>query len=387
MSVLIRDLLNFKEFETAKVIAGEKGLLNEVLRVNFLELTLQEFQENLCLDVEKFISIGDFYLTSSHFFDKKDVDFYEEFSSLIRQRSSGICIVGYREGLIDHKIFKLVNDNGYPVISLDYRTPYSNLIDAVMNAIIRDKLDKRIDYILHRIMNFDCHYKQIIEYLEEINPNLKDNYVTLFIGVPNNNITNMIRNRIWTETREVLVHKLNRGTLVTITTRENDYKALTREIEKLKALITSHFSGVNIGISDYYEELKCFKESINEAIFSYKVAKKSNTFTMEHSELGIERWLNKLKNDKDLLSYVNDVLKPITDYEKDNNIELMKIIKAFVACEGNYKSISKELYLHENTVRYRMDKIKDILNVGSDKVTLYTKLNIVVKLNKILDLS
>ncbi|WP_432667051.1 PucR family transcriptional regulator ligand-binding domain-containing protein [Wukongibacter baidiensis] len=386
MSVLIRDLLNFKEFETAKVIAGENGLLNEVLRVNFLELTLQEFKESLCLDVEKFVSVGDFYLTSSHFFDKEDVNFYEEFSYLIKQRSSGICIVGYRDGLIDDSIFKLVNENGYPIISLDYRTAYSNIIDAVMNAIIRDKLDKRIDDILYRIMNSGCDHRQIVEYLEEINPNLKDNYVTLFIGVPNDNLTNMIRNRIWTENREVLVHKLNKGTLVTITTMENDYKILAKEIEKLKTLIIGHFSGVHIGISDYYEDLKYFKESVNEAVFAYKIARKSNVLTMGHRELGIERWLNKLKKDKDLLSYVNDVLKPITDYEKDNNIELMKIVRAFVEYEGNYKSISKELYLHENTVRYRMDKIKDILNVGSDKVTLYTKLNIMVKLSDILDL-
>lgn len=386
MSVLIRDLLNFKEFETAKVIAGERGLSNELSRVNFLELTIKEFQEKLGLDVGQFVSVGDFYLTSSQFLGKKNVDFYEEFSYLIKQRSSGICIVGYKEGLINERILKLVNDNGYPIISLDFRTPYSNIIDVVMNAIIRDKLDKHVDNILHRIMNFDCDYKQIITYLEEINPNLKDNFVTLFIGVPNNNLTNMIRNRIWTENREILVHKLNRGTLVMITTREDDHKTLTREVEKLKKLITSHFSCVNMGISDYYGNRKYFKESVSEAVFAYKYAKKSNAFAIGHSELGIERWLNKLKNDKDLLSYVNDVLKPITDYERDNNIELMKIVKAFVEWEGNYKRISKELYLHENTVRYRMDKIKDILNAGSDKVTLYTKLNIVVKLSDIVNL-
>ncbi|WDV48030.1 PucR family transcriptional regulator ligand-binding domain-containing protein [Clostridiaceae bacterium M8S5] len=385
MGVLIRDLLSFKEFESARVIAGHKGLLNEVLRINFLELTLREFREKICVDVDKFISIGDLYLTSSNFFDKVGVDFYEEFLSLIRQRSCGICIVGYKEGTIDDSIIKLVNDNGYPIIALDYTTAYSNLIDIVMNAIVRDKSDKRIDNLLYKIMHTECSCTQILEYINEMNPNLKNNYVALYIEVPNNNITNMIRNRIFTNNREIFVHRLNKGTLVVIST-DDDFSTIDEEIKKIKELLIKQFNNIIIGVSDYYRSLERFKESINEAIFSFKFARRNKALIVNHNDLGIETWLNKIKDDKDLLSYVNEVLEPIIKYEKENNIDLYKIIKAFVKYEGNYKRISKELYLHENTVRYRMDKIKDILKVGNNKVTLYTKLNIVVILKSILNL-
>lgn len=386
MSISVRDLMNFSVFHSAKIITGKEGLGNKVTRVNFMGVTTREVNEMTDVDIHDLVNDGDFYISGNVFFKRKTVDYYDEFHNLIKQSSSGICIVGYTPGDIDDRILKLCDSHNYPIISLASKTPFSSLVDVIMNAIIRDRLDKRVDFILHKIMNTNCDTKQILDYLEEINPNLYDNFMTLYISTQKEDVTNFIRDRFELNNNSSLIYKYGNGTLLMITSRSNNKNFFIKEIENFKYLIRNHFVEVHIGISDLFNSLKNFKTSVNEAILSNKLAVSRNYFALMHNDLEMEGWLNKMKTDKDMLKYMNQTLKPIYEYEKEHPMDLIKTIEIFVKCEGNYKKMAAELFIHDNTVRYRMEKIKEILNINNSKVSLYSRLNIAVKLSEIIGL-
>lgn len=382
MTIFVRDLLNLNGFENAKVISGKNGLLNTVSRLSFLDSTIKELKEIGVLN--NYFNIGDFLITGSNLIKNRKNIFND--SRTLTDISSGICIVGYEKYLLSKEILELFNKHNYPVIAVPGLVPYHVIIESIMNALNRDKLDKKVNDILNKLIKTNCDYDQILSYVNEINPKLNPNYFTLFITIKNNDITNTIRDTIVDYTEEVIIQKYSNGTIITITTKKMDHSFYKKEIEKIRKNLTDRFTNCYVGVSDSYNNLIYFKQSIEEAIFSNKLAKKRNRNLLKYNDLGVEKWLYQMRENKILINYANDFLQPIIDYDKEYNLNLMEIVRAFVKYEGNFKKISEHIFIHENTVRYRMDKIKSILNANNDKVSFYTKLNMAIKLKEIINL-
>ncbi|MFI3207504.1 MAG: helix-turn-helix domain-containing protein, partial [Eubacteriales bacterium] len=56
-------------------------------------------------------------------------------------------------------------------------------------------------------------------------------------------------------------------------------------------------------------------------------------------------------------SYVNDVFKGCTDKEKD---EIINCLKSYIKNNGSINKIAEELFIHKNTLQYRLSKIKNL---------------------------
>lgn len=62
------------------------------------------------------------------------------------------------------------------------------------------------------------------------------------------------------------------------------------------------------------------------------------------------------------LDFCQSVLKDLYDLNDENKVELMKTLKVFLDNNSDYAMTARQLYVHRNTVRYRVNKCKDILN-------------------------
>lgn len=65
-------------------------------------------------------------------------------------------------------------------------------------------------------------------------------------------------------------------------------------------------------------------------------------------------------------------IRLLDHHEKSLSFDSIKTLEAFIEC-GGYKKAAEKLYIHENTLRYRMQKIGDFLHVNiEDPVVLHT---------------
>nr|WP_243157966.1 helix-turn-helix domain-containing protein [Aminipila terrae] len=55
----------------------------------------------------------------------------------------------------------------------------------------------------------------------------------------------------------------------------------------------------------------------------------------------------------------------------------------FVENDGNYIKTAEALYLHKNTIRYRINKIKELHHMENSELNFYEQLSIAIKLYKI----
>lgn len=118
-------------------------------------------------------------------------------------------------------------------------------------------------------------------------------------------------------------------------------------------------NSVKVGIGSYAQ-----RESLDQ---SYRKAKKV-THWMKRSgpsigvyeDLGLVRFLD--TEDEELLEYLNRrYIDPLRSYDRDNGAELLHSTKVYVDNRWSFVDAAKQLFIHANSVKYRINQVKEIL--------------------------
>jgi hypothetical protein len=79
-----------------------------------------------------------------------------------------------------------------------------------------------------------------------------------------------------------------------------------------------------------------------------------------------------------LRSFRERLLGPLTEYDARHNAELLPTLRSFLACDGSWSACASRMYVHVNTVRYRIGRIEAItgrdLSALSDRVDFFLAL-------------
>ncbi len=141
---------------------------------------------------------------------------------------------------------------------------------------------------------------------------------------------------------------------------------------------------LTIGIGRSYDRAQELYKSYGQAKLIVENLRKTNTKNIKHyDDLGLYRILAFEGLQSELIEFCSDTIKPLIEYDKVNNSELIKTLKTYFECDGNMKKISEKMYMHYNTIIYRVQQIKDI--TGLDLENGDSRLNLEVAL-KAMDL-
>jgi purine catabolism regulator len=87
-----------------------------------------------------------------------------------------------------------------------------------------------------------------------------------------------------------------------------------------------------------------------------------------------------------LRSFAKETVGPLIDYDKERGTELIKTLETYFECRGNLKQVAEKMYVHYNTVLYRLERIVQITNVNLDDAADNLNFQIGLKIIKILDI-
>jgi purine catabolism regulator len=82
-------------------------------------------------------------------------------------------------------------------------------------------------------------------------------------------------------------------------------------------------------------------------------------FVLQHDELGVYRLLSRLPLDE-LRRHCAEAIGPLLDYDRDHNGALVHTLEVFLRCERNRVRAAEELFIHYNTLRYRLTQIDEL---------------------------
>ena len=79
-----------------------------------------------------------------------------------------------------------------------------------------------------------------------------------------------------------------------------------------------------------------------------------------------------------LRSFTERLLGPLADYDARHNAELLPTLRSFLACDGSWSACAARMYVHVNTVRYRIGRIEALtgrdLSALADRVDFFLAL-------------
>ena len=104
-----------------------------------------------------------------------------------------------------------------------------------------------------------------------------------------------------------------------------------------------------------------------------------------HQQIGLFRFIHMINDHNQLRSYRDDYLHELLSHDEKNSDSLCDTLYAYLKLGGNVTATAKELFVHPNTVSYRVRKIHGILGNHFDdpeyRTSLLIALNIHMYLN------
>lgn len=139
-----------------------------------------------------------------------------------------------------------------------------------------------------------------------------------------------------------------------------------------------------VGIGRHYEDVGRLPESYVEAKRAAVVGRKIRQTVVHYDDLGVYRLLAATR-DNELHLFVQDVLGPLIDYDREHDANLVHTLTKYLECGRNVKQTAEALYVHYNTVRYRIERIEELLGGALDDSDRQLALHVGLKAWAIMD--
>lgn len=362
MAVTVRDILKLNDLNDAEVIAGEAGLDRFVGRIATIEKPFSEHFEYSWRVAQK----GDLYMSKLFVFHNDRSKLRDELQFMIESGSSGLVVHRENAGLVDEEMRRYADDNRLPIVSIADRCGFAELTYRITALVVEDKMASIKEDYIHHILHARLDRAGVIETFERINHNFEDNMIVLYVSAPQNIDVSVF----WLGETD-LAQRFRKGVLFVLTAAERDPEKMTAKVRALVESIKTRVPRYRIGIGEIHDDPGDAREAILESIYANAFCEIFSHDIFPFSKLGIYRLIVRIKDDKALRAFRDEIFEPILAYGRDNHIDLLSILRKYIRHDGNYKRMAEELFIHETTARYRMNKIYEILK-AEDKLTFHT---------------
>ncbi|WP_027094450.1 PucR family transcriptional regulator [Cohnella thermotolerans] len=108
---------------------------------------------------------------------------------------------------------------------------------------------------------------------------------------------------------------------------------------------------------------------------------------LHYGDMGIYLLLYRLQGTEELGEFRKMYLRPLLEMDKKQQGELLKTLKTYFQCNCNAKETAERLFVHYNTIIYRLERIKGELGLRLDDPETKLILQFAIKLNELKELA
>lgn len=288
-------------------------------------------------------------------------------------------------------IWGLLNEESTEArVAIEHAALIANLHVEQQN-IIKSIEQRQLNEFLLDLINDNYQAKELLnKKLIDLDITLNDQYVLALVQIEslNNNIMlpsyheilNFFNRSVLCKENNILTG-LDLNNKIIILLPIINYRSL---LELLTQDMSKYFLSLrfSIGVSrEYnYNSLKeCYREAniaLNTIVKHSTIIHDSRIIIVEFSKLYLERVLYSENSDLEMRYIYMETLEPIIQYDKKNNSNFLDTLENFIKNNMNVDVTAQQLYLHKNTIRYRMKLITELINIDLNNLNTIMLLKI-----------
>ncbi len=144
---------------------------------------------------------------------------------------------------------------------------------------------------------------------------------------------------------------------------------------------------VSVGIGTPFNHLSVCRKSVTEAKRSMQILQVCNRKNeiRYYDDIGIYRLLFEFQDQEEFFHIRNGIIGKLLAYDAENNENLAETLETYLDNDRNIAISAQKMYLHRNTLKYRLKKIEEILLCNLSDVNTCFNLRLAFKINKFIE--
>ena len=374
-----KDMMQIPELtEVLKLKAGENGLQKSVRWIYFadcLQCIKSEYR------IENYIHGGEFVVLTN----PSVTDDSRKLLELIRQMyEHGITALGINEGQISGELMRYCEEKKLPLFELSEKYPLIDLSQIICRKLVLEENDRNAaEQLFSSILDAEhLSREQVMAQARYLNIDLEGSFFVAEIAFTSKkaesgwededflaagrNVKRMIRAEFSSFIKQDILILPQAGSIL----------ALIPDREETESRIEEFFSRIvdraqreygmdlRIGVGNSKAYLDEVKKSRNEASAALRAAEVSGLKgqIFFYRDQGIYTLISHVDDTRILDTYVEEKLGKLLQADELNDGNLHETLENYLNCSCNAKKTAEAMFLHRNTLNYRLKKIREILS-------------------------
>ena len=378
----VSDVLSLPILSDTRICAGESGLCNEVLQAGFFEW------EELS-DIPKYFDSNEFIITTLSSAKGNSAESEHIIRSLIYNRPAAILIKDVFFKDLPDSVKQLADKKCVPIVFFS-NAYIDRIFYSIYQLIEMSKSVSNTDNLLSELYNKNPDTRAVEYTLARINPAfLKDAFSILYIsddeimcsdGIDRYYKEFLLNRDMFSEINVsglksiFSIIRYKRGLLIIVSYNVRDSSLISkyedRLLSKLKRLpgFDELFIGTGYSLAGCADFVKAFKN----AIFANVTAILDKQHFVRLDDVDFDYTIYSNINNKAVCEYFDHLISILKDPANKKTM-LLETILAYVEADGNIQQAASKLFQHQNTIRYRIEHVKNIFGT-EQSLTLYSQL-------------
>lgn len=374
MSITVREVWELKEFHSFQLVAGESGLDKRIDSIGILDY---EYAMKSGEDSKKwFFRKHDFVISSLLFAKDNPGILMSAIIDLCNDQVSTLAVKNVCFQELPKNVLEYADEHGLPIFVFGRDDAYFEDIIVCLKGKIAERNDLELqEHRISMFMSGELDIKGQRELNREILSNRVDPYRILYCFIKAENGKKIRDYRKYYPTRErgdgkQSLFYYKGGCFVVVYTHiadagrtDKDY-ARYREflMEQLKMPPEDYW----IGMGEIHENQEELFMAMKESLCAQQYARLFEISRVSYQEMGIYQILLPSYREEWFQRYSRKIIQQLLEFDRRHDGDLYKTTEQYVKNYGNILEVAEKMYLHKNTVRYRINKVREILDMEEE---------------------
>lgn len=146
---------------------------------------------------------------------------------------------------------------------------------------------------------------------------------------------------------------------------ENELRKFVKDIKELAEKFLLKSESIAMGCGKLTKSIRCLYKSYNQAnsIVKLQELNKISSSFLFYSDMGIYKLLMGIDDKEVMRDYCEGSVQPLFEYDNKNASDLADVLRCYLKHNGSVKDTADELFVHRNTINYKLGKIQELLDI------------------------